>query len=262
MITVDQILGFARDAINTDAAIASWMTTNYSATLKVYVGVDLSDPPSEADAPFVVLTASLSDYEVGEMSDTREPVFEVDFALLDTTKTTSGNVTTYAGQANICALGDLIRAALKEKFQIDRFQSCALSFVGVAPLWQGGMTVRLLYEQGVTETVLTVNAHTGWVGMAQASLPEKPTGLAGTPFSASQIDLTWNAVTATTVQIYRAPDVAGVAGTYALIASQASSDTTYSATGLVTATKYWFRIQAHNEVGNSPFSDAVSATTS
>ena len=93
--------------------------------------------------------------------------------------------------------------------------------------------------------------------------PAAPATLAGTPFSATRIDLTWadNASDETGFRIERAPDVAGVAGTYAEIATVGPNVVVYSNTGLVNNTRYWYRVRSYNAVGTSAYSNEAAAQT-
>ena len=93
--------------------------------------------------------------------------------------------------------------------------------------------------------------------------PAAPTTLAAVPFSATRIDLTWadNAPDEQGYRIERAPDVAGVAGTWAEIATVGPNVTVYSNTSLQNNTRYWYRVRAYNVIGTSAYSNEAAATT-
>lgn len=83
-------------------------------------------------------------------------------------------------------------------------------------------------------------------------------GAPGTPTfglpTATSVDVTWTAAgcaDAATTQyvVQRAPDVAGVAGTFADVATVAAGTLTYSDTGLTTGTKYWYKVQSRTATG-------------
>ena len=95
------------------------------------------------------------------------------------------------------------------------------------------------------------------------STPNPPSGLAGSAISSTRIDLSWtdNSTDESGFQIERAPDVGGVAGTYAQIGSVGANVVTYSNTGLTVGTPYWYRVRAYNSIGTSAYSAAVSVTT-
>jgi titin len=93
--------------------------------------------------------------------------------------------------------------------------------------------------------------------------PNAPSALIATPISGVRIDLAWtdNSVDEQGFRVERAPDVGGVAGTYAQIASVGVNVITYSSTGLTAGTRYWYRVIAYNAAGTSAYSPAASATT-
>lgn len=93
--------------------------------------------------------------------------------------------------------------------------------------------------------------------------PAAPTNLQAQSASASQINLTWtdNATSETGYQVERAPDNAGVAGTYAQITTLPASTSSYSNTGLASSTRYWYRVRAFNASDISGYSGTASATT-
>jgi hypothetical protein len=93
--------------------------------------------------------------------------------------------------------------------------------------------------------------------------PAAPTNLQAQPASAARIDLTWtdNATNETGYTVERAPDQAGVAGTYAQVASLPAGTVTYGSTGLTSTTRYWFRVRAFNASDVSTYSAEANATT-
>jgi hypothetical protein len=94
--------------------------------------------------------------------------------------------------------------------------------------------------------------------------PNAPSALVATPISGSRIDLAWtdNSADEQGFRVERAPDVAGVAGAYAQIASVGVNVRTYSNTGLTVGTQYWYRVIAYNTAGTSAYSTEASAMTS
>ena len=90
-----------------------------------------------------------------------------------------------------------------------------------------------------------------------------PSALVATATSATRIDLAWadNSSDESGFRIERAPDVAGVPGTFVQIASVGVNVTTYANTGLVNGTRYWYRVRAYNTIGNSAYSNIADATT-
>ena len=92
-----------------------------------------------------------------------------------------------------------------------------------------------------------------------ATLPAAPTALTATAVSGTSINLAWtnNAPNATAILVQGSPD--GV--TFAQIASLSGSATSYSNTGLMVNTVYYYRVSAQNAVGTSGFSNVAKATT-
>jgi hypothetical protein len=90
----------------------------------------------------------------------------------------------------------------------------------------------------------------------------------GTTGSTTQ-DLSWTAAAGGSpgagysYRVWQAPDVAGVAGTYAAVGS-ATTGLTATATGLTAATKYWWTVVVTDSAGTpqTDTSNAVTATTS
>jgi len=86
--------------------------------------------------------------------------------------------------------------------------------------------------------------------------PTAPTGLTASPTSPSQINLSWTGSPgATSYKVERSPD----GTTFAQIATSAS--TSYSDTGLIPSTIYYYRVIASNSLGDSGPSNVASATT-
>jgi len=88
-------------------------------------------------------------------------------------------------------------------------------------------------------------------------VPSAPTGVSATAASASQINLSWTAVSgATTYNVHRS---SSATGTYSDVASTAS--VSYSDTGLSAGTTYFYKITATNGTGEGASSNYGVATT-
>jgi len=91
------------------------------------------------------------------------------------------------------------------------------------------------------------------------TIPKAPSALAATAVSATQINLTWtdNATDETGFELERSTD----AVTFTKIADLGANVTAYQHTGLVPATRYWYRVLAKNAAGKSAYSNIANATT-
>jgi fibronectin type 3 domain-containing protein len=96
--------------------------------------------------------------------------------------------------------------------------------------------------------------------LAPPPAPSPPASAQATAVSASQIELTWAAVSGT-VERYRIHRKTGSAGTWAVIDSVAGTVTTLQNAELLPATLYYYRVDACNSGGCSGYSPETSATT-
>lgn len=155
IITIYSVLLAAKTALRTSPAIASWATSSYSATVKIFVGEDGLNPPREADAPFIVLAPGVEDYDMGTGAELRQPVIEVDFGVLEDGKTSmdSGNTISIDGIEKADTFGNLIRDCLQTAFGDSAFRSCTYSLDNKTrfPLIEGGMTIKLAKETTLGE---------------------------------------------------------------------------------------------------------------
>ena len=95
--------------------------------------------------------------------------------------------------------------------------------------------------------------------LANSAPPTAPTGFAASASSTTQINLTWSNVSgATGYSIERSPN--GSTG-WTVIATPGAGSTTYSDTGVTENSRYYYRIQASNEGGGSPYSSTILSTT-
>ena len=157
MITILQVLQAAATAVETNGAIASFISTNYPGkSLSTFIGEDGVNPPGEANAPFVSFLPSPRTYDMGSGTTERTPAIEIEFGVLDSGKTVAGPRLTYNGLVNVDALGNLILAALNTAFaeQTVRVVDYAIDDSLRFPLCQAAMTVTFWFVQGSDEASL------------------------------------------------------------------------------------------------------------
>jgi hypothetical protein len=98
---------------------------------------------------------------------------------------------------------------------------------------------------------------------AAATPPAAPTALGAEAVSSSQINLAWtdNANNEDGFKIERCTGSCSSGNDFAQIATVGPNVTTYPNTGLAANTTYFYRVRAYNSVGDSSYSNTVSATT-
>jgi predicted CxxxxCH...CXXCH cytochrome family protein len=90
--------------------------------------------------------------------------------------------------------------------------------------------------------------------------PAVPAAPSFASVTASSLAVNWSAVAgATGYRVERAPDVAGVAGTYAQVGTPATN--TFPDTGLTASTAYWYRVASTSAAGASTAGPGASVTT-
>ncbi len=111
--------------------------------------------------------------------------------------------------------------------------------------------IRAINATGTSAYTAEVNATT---------TQQAPTTLTATPASTTQINLTWADVSSseTGYQIERSLTTATG---FTLVATTAANATTFSNTGLIAGTRYFYRIRATNANGNSAYTAEANATT-
>jgi phosphodiesterase/alkaline phosphatase D-like protein len=124
---------------------------------------------------------------------------------------------------------------------------------GLTPATQYYYRVRATNSAGSSDYSSTANTTTLDVP------PIASTGLTATTVSATQINLSWtdNANNESGYLVERSTD--GV--NFTQVTSLGANVTTYSNTGLIPATQYYYRVRATNSAGNSGYSSTATAAT-
>lgn len=92
-MNINTLLESLRNAIADDASTKSWTTAKYARNHKVYVGIDLRNPPGDTDYPIVNLY--MIRRQVGWQLENQINTFGVVCGIYET------GTTTVAGKANI-----------------------------------------------------------------------------------------------------------------------------------------------------------------
>uniref|UniRef100_A0A6M3INF4 Uncharacterized protein n=1 Tax=viral metagenome TaxID=1070528 RepID=A0A6M3INF4_9ZZZZ len=112
-MNINTLLGLFTAAAQTNAALISWATTNYSVH-SVYQGIDIENPPGESNYPMIYIAPDTK--EVGYDLDKKGHNITVICGLVDTatTATTIGTVVLnkYTGVENLESFRKLVETAI------------------------------------------------------------------------------------------------------------------------------------------------------
>lgn len=81
--TLTSLVEHFRAAIYADASIASFCTTNYAKSVKLYVGYDQKNPPASANCPFIAIVPV--GRSMGIMENEYVYHIDIDFGIVDNT---------------------------------------------------------------------------------------------------------------------------------------------------------------------------------
>ncbi|MDD4403134.1 MAG: fibronectin type III domain-containing protein, partial [Desulfitobacteriaceae bacterium] len=93
----------------------------------------------------------------------------------------------------------------------------------------------------------------------ETAVPGVPGNLKATVVTSSRIDLTWTDLSDNEKGFKIERKASG--GSYSQIATLGANATTYTSSGLATNTRYYYRVRAYNDAGNSAYSNEASVTT-
>ena len=98
-----------------------------------------------------------------------------------------------------------------------------------------------------------------WMQITPAAMPQVPTGLALTPASSTELDLSWASSDATVTGFQILRQMAG--GGFVQVATLGAAVRSYADTDLATNTSYGYEVIAINGSGSSLFAGPMTATT-
>ncbi|MFA5073213.1 MAG: fibronectin type III domain-containing protein [Nitrospirota bacterium] len=152
-------------------------------------------------------------------------------------------------------------------FKVERATSATGSYTTIATLGANvtsysstGLTQNKAYYYRVRAYIgTTYSAYTNVVTATTQGYPA-PTNLIVSAVTSSRIDLTWqdNAIDESGYKVERATSAGG---TYSVIATLGANITTYSDTGRIQNTMYYYRIRAYKSTIYSAYTPVTSATT-
>ena len=177
------------------------------------------------------------------------------------------NLVATAGSSSQINLVWTDNAANETGFAIER-SSDGITFTALATV---GANVSTYANTGLTPAtrffyrVRATNAAgpSAWSNVADAqtanTVPTAPSNLTASPVSNSQIDLSWadRSTNETNFVIERSTN----GSLFSALATVGPNVTTYSDTGLAAFTRYYYRVRATNDVGNSGWSNVANART-
>jgi fibronectin type 3 domain-containing protein len=151
-------------------------------------------------------------------------------------------------------------------YDVQRAPSATGTFATIAPGVTGLTAPDSGLQPGTVYWYRIVAVTTAGTGLPSAAAqvitqPGPPGAIAFSNVAATSVRLTWGAAAgATTYKVERAPDSAGVPGSFTQIAG-AVAGTSFDSIGLAANVKYWYRVRATNASGDGAFGPQASVTT-
>jgi len=98
--------------VASSSSISAWCTTNRFSPLKIFVGLNGKNPPTEKDCPYVIIYPSL--WTEGEREGEWSWIVVVAWSVYNSGSTTSGNTVALAGLQQTDELGELLWSCVKD----------------------------------------------------------------------------------------------------------------------------------------------------
>lgn len=145
MVKFSDITSHAKTAIRADAALEAWCQDKFSKSPKIYIGLDVANPPKESDCPFIALVAPRRTGGVEAGMLTHELVITFGLVCSDITVDSTGDETIEGGNL-IGDMWELIWAVLVAQFSTNVFLSeedTTIDGVVTFPLFVGASQVNI-----------------------------------------------------------------------------------------------------------------------
>jgi hypothetical protein len=259
---------YAFTAVTNGSNAITLDTNGVSGTFTFYVQVTDSDgnaSPTGSSAPTVAVTViagGTSTPAVGSVSATPNPVASGDSVTL-----TANNVTDVGGTVSRVTFYEETNGIAG--LQTGPFGDLAFSSVTgtTISLSTDGVTGNFTFYAVATDnrrnsSATGTSAPSTSLTVVSGDKPDAPTDLTAATVSASAINLTFDEDSSNQegFTIQRSNDQAF--NTYTTVFTiNSPTSTTYSDTGLIAGTTYYYRVQAFDLAGSSAFSNTASATT-
>lgn len=117
MITNKEITEFIADKVLSSQDVDAYCQSNFSKSLMVFVGVDVSNPPDISDLPCLIVEPTVKNNSDNVQTHTYEIVMSLGI-LGDEKPVTNGNKVVYEGVYKVEELGNLIADTIRTEFSL------------------------------------------------------------------------------------------------------------------------------------------------